>query len=127
MKEHTISRIAIYILAIVMIVFGINHFLNPQSYLVYVPSYLPGGIIWVYVAGIAFILAAIAFIIKKMVKIAAYLLAAMLLLFVLIIHVPNYLYSGDQEMRQMALVNLLKDLALSAFALHIASNAKTVD
>jgi uncharacterized membrane protein len=127
MKEHTISRIAIYILAIVMIVFGINHFINPQSYLIYVPSYLPGGIIWVYIAGVAFILAAIAFIVKRMVELAAYLLAAMLLIFVLTIHIPNFMHAGDEEMKQLAFVNLLKDLALSAFALHIASNAKTVD
>jgi len=127
MKEHTISRLAIYILAIVMIVFGINHFLNPQSYLIFVPSYLPGGIIWVYIAGVAFILAAIAFIVRRMVELAAYLLAAMLLIFVLTIHVPNYMNAGDQDMKQLALVNLLKDLALSAFAMHIASNAKTVD
>ncbi len=127
MQEHTISRLAIYILAIVMIVFGINHFINPQSYLIFVPSYLPGGIIWVYIAGVAFILAAIAFIVRRMVELAAYLLAAMLLIFVLTIHVPNYMNAGDQDMKQLALVNLLKDLALSAFALHIASNAKTVD
>jgi uncharacterized membrane protein len=110
-----------------MIVFGINHFINPQSYLIYVPSYLPGGIIWVYIAGVAFILAAIAFIVKRMVELAAYLLAAMLLIFVLTIHIPNFMHAGDEEMKQLAFVNLLKDLALSAFALHIASNAKTVD
>jgi putative oxidoreductase len=61
-----------------------------------------------------------------MVRLAAYLLAIMLAVFVLTIHLPNYLNSGDKEMQQMALVSLLKDLALSAFALHIASNAKTV-
>ncbi|MFN2458606.1 MAG: hypothetical protein ABR502_10420 [Chitinophagaceae bacterium] len=127
MKEHTISRVAIYILAIVMIVFGVNHFYNPQSFLIYVPSYLPGGIAWVYIAGVAFILAAIAFIIKKAVKIAGYSLAAMLFIFVLTIHLPNYLYSGETEMRQLAFVNLLKDAALAAFALHIASNARSVD
>ena len=59
MKEHTISRIAIFILSAVMIVFGISHFQNPKDMLVFVPAFLPGGIIWVYVVGVAFILAAI--------------------------------------------------------------------
>jgi uncharacterized membrane protein len=127
MNDHTISRIAIYLLSFVMIVFGINHFRNPHSYLIYVPNYLPGGIVWVYIVGIAFILAAVAFVVKRAVKVAAYLLAAMLLLFVLTIHIPNYLNAGAVDMQQLAFVNLLKDTALAAFALHIASNAKTVD
>jgi hypothetical protein len=37
------------------------------------------------------------------------------------------MHAGDAEMRQMALINLLKDAAIAAFALHIAANAKTVE
>ncbi len=43
--------------------------------------------------------------------------------FYLTIHMPNYLNAGDKEMRQMALVNLLKDTAIACFALHIAAGA----
>jgi hypothetical protein len=31
--------------------------------------------------------------------------------------------SGDKEMRQMALINILKDTAIAGFALHIAASA----
>ena len=58
MYEHTISRIAIYILSIVMIAFGIYHFLYPQNLLVYLPQFIPGGLAWIYIVGSAFILAA---------------------------------------------------------------------
>jgi hypothetical protein len=92
--------------------------------LVYVPSFLPGGILWVYVVGVAFILAAIAFITHRMIKITGYLLALLLLIFVLTIHLPNYLHSGDLELKQGALVNLLKDTAIAAFALYIASTTR---
>lgn len=126
MNEHIVSRLAIYILSIVMIVFGINHFLHPKSLLIYVPEYLPGGIIWVYVVGGAFILAALAFILNISVRLAAWLLAILLFIFVIIIHLPNYSNAGDEDMKQQAFVSLLKDAALAAFALHIASNAKTV-
>jgi uncharacterized membrane protein len=126
MNEHTISRIAIYILSIVMIVFGINHFTNPKDLLVFVPSFLPGGVIWVYVVGAAFILAALAFLLNRMAKMAAYLLALLLLTFVIVVHLPNYLHAGDVEMKQMAFVSILKDLSLAAFAMHIGSNARTV-
>lgn len=127
MYEHTISRIAIYILAIVMLAFGIYHFLYPKNLMVYVPSYIPGGLVWVYIVGIAFILAAIAFIINRQARLAGYLLAALLFIFVLTIHLPNYMNAGEAEMRQMALISLLKDTALAAFALHIGANAKTVE
>ena len=124
MNQHIISRIAIYLLAIVMIVFGLYHFRHPKELLIYIPAFIPGGIIWVYFVGGAFILAALAFITNRLVGLAGYLLAVLLFIFVLTVHLPNYLHSGDQDMRQIALVNLLKDTALAAFALYIASNAR---
>ena len=127
MTQHLVSRVAVMILAIVMILFGIYHFIKPQNLLVYVPEFMPGGIVWVYVVGIAFILAAVAFIFHKQAQIAGYLLAVLLILFVLAIHVPNYLNAGDPDMKQMAFVNILKDTALAAFAMYIGSNAKNLD
>lgn len=124
MTRHMISRIAVWLLAIVMIVFGILHFKNPDAMLVYVPLYIPGGIIWVYVVGAAFILVGLAFILNRYVAIAGYILAVLLLLFVLLIHFPNFQNAGSPDMRQMALVSVLKDAALAGFALFIASNAK---
>jgi uncharacterized membrane protein len=123
MTQRIISRIAIYLLSAIMIIFGIYHFQHPHELLVFVPSDIPIGINWVYIVGVAFILAAISFITNKWVKVAAYLLAALLIVFVLIIHVPNFRQAGDAQMRQAAFINILKDLALAAFALHIAGSA----
>ena len=121
--HHVVSRIAIYLLAVVMIAFGLYHFMQPRNLVGYVPAFIPGGIVWVYVIGAAFILVGVAFIINKMVKIAGYVLAALLIIFVLTIHLPNFLHSGDKEMQQIALISLLKDTALAGFALHIAASA----
>ena len=124
MKQyHIISRIAIYLLSIVLFAFGVFHFLHPHDLLVFVPSFVPGGIVWVYIVGAAFILVAISFLTNRMVKISGYLLAVLLILFIVSIHIPNYLNAGDKEMKQMALVNLLKDTAIVGFALHIAAGA----
>jgi putative oxidoreductase len=123
MNKHTVSRLAIYMLAIVMLVFGVYHFLHPRDMVVFVPAFIPGGIIWVYLVGLAFILVAISFLTRRFVKYAGYLLALLLVIFVLTIHLPNYLNAGDPDMQKMAFVSLLKDLALAGFALHIASNA----
>ncbi len=122
-RYHIVSRIAIYLLAAVLIAFGFFHFSNAHSLVVYIPSSLPGGIIWVYIVGAAFILAGLSFILNRMVKTAAYLLALLLFLFVFTIHIPNLLEAGSSEMRSMALISLLKDTAIAAFALHIAAGA----
>jgi len=124
MKQyHIISRVAIYLLSVVLFVFGVFHFLHPHDLVVFVPSFIPGGIIWVYFVGAAFILVAISFLTNKMVKLAGYVLAVLLIIFVLSIHIPNYMNAGDKEMRQMALINMLKDTAIVGFALHIAAGA----
>lgn len=124
MKQyHIISRIAIYLLSVVLFAFGVFHFLHPHDLLIFVPSFIPGGIIWVYFVGAAFILVAISFLTNKLVKLSGYVLAVLLIIFILSIHIPNYLNAGDKEMKQLALINLLKDTAIVGFALHIAAGA----
>ena len=120
---HLVSRIAIYMLSIVLIVFGICHFLYPRDLFVFVPSFMVGGIIWVYVVGIVFVLAGLSFLTNQYVKFTSYLLAAMLVIFILTIHLPNYLNAGDRDMRMLALFNILKDTAITGFVLHIAAGA----
>ena len=124
MNQHIVSRIAIFILAIALMVFGIQHFRYPYDLLVKVPDFMPGGIIWVYIVGVAFILAAISFMTNILVKTAAYLLALLLFIFVFAIHLPNLLNTADADYQRMSFTNLLKDAALAAFALYIASNAR---
>ena len=123
MKEQTISRVAIILLALVMLVFGIYHFFYPQNLMNYLPLFVPKSNLWVYIPGAAFILAAIAFLTNRKVKLAAYLLAVLLIIFVLTIHLPGFLNAGDPELRQSELINILKDTAIAAFALHIAANS----
>jgi len=127
MTHHLLSRIAVIILGIVLIAFGIYHFTSPENLAGWVPEFMPGGKIWVYITGVAFVLAGIAFILHRMVRITGYLLALLLLIFILTIHLPNYLNSGSPDMRQVAFVNLLKDTALAAFALYLASNARNLE
>jgi len=125
MKEQIVSRVAIVILAVVLAAYGVYHFssIAKDTLVSYIPSFLPGGDMWFYIVGVAFILAALALLIHKQVKLAAYLLAVLLFLFALTIHLPNFLHGGNSEMRQLSYINFLKDLAIAAFALYIASNS----
>lgn len=122
-RYHIISRIAIYMLSVVLIIFGIFHFLYPRDLLVYVPLYLVGGIIWAYIVGGVFIVVGLSFLTNQFVKFTSYLLVVMLIFFILTIHLPNYMNAGDRDMQQMALINILKDMAIVGFALHIAAGA----
>ena len=124
MNQHILSRFAIFLLAVVLIVFGIEHFVHPRNMLIYVPTWIPGGLTWVYIVGAACIIVAVSFMLNQMVKVTAYLLALLLFSFVFCVHLPNYLNTADSEYRQLAFLNILKDTALAAFALYIASNAR---
>ncbi|MFT3844687.1 MAG: hypothetical protein QM725_06525 [Lacibacter sp.] len=120
---HIVSRLAIYLLSVVLIIFGIFHFMYPYDLLVYVPDFLPGGITWAYFVGGAFILVGLSFLTNQFVKVTSYLLVVLLVIFILTIHVPNALNAGAPEMRQWAIINILKDTAIVGFALHIAASA----
>ena len=61
--------------------------------------------------GRAFVLVGLSFLTNQYVKFTGYILAA-LLLFILWIHLPNYLNAGDKEWRQMALINLYLKIQL---------------
>ena len=108
-----VSRIAY---GLCLIVFAFFHFSKAPVMAGGVPSFIPGRIIWVYITGIALVLAGIAFIINKKVKLAAYLLGLMLIIFVLTIHLPKAIEKGDTSI-------LLKDIALAASAFFIGSRS----
>lgn len=109
--------------ALVFLVFGFNHLTKANAMAGAVPGYLPGGVFWVYLTGLAFILAALAIIIGKKARLAGYLLCVMLLLFVLLIHVPAYMHAPDEAGKMMPMISILKDTGLAAGALFIGSKS----
>lgn len=121
MNNATISRIALTVYALVLIVFGFGHFTNGSKMVGMVPAFLPGGVIWVYLAGAGLILAAVSFIINKQVRLAGYLLGVLLLIFVLTIHLPGMMNAKDEMMKMTEMTMMLKDLAMAAAAFYIGS------
>lgn len=110
----TVARI---LFAIPMLIFGMMHFMNAGMMAGMVP--LPGGVFWVYLTGLGLVAAAISIFTQKFTKIACLLLAVMLMMFVLTIHLPGVM-SGDPAKMQMAMPNMLKDMALAGAALLLA-------
>jgi putative oxidoreductase len=120
MNNQSIYRIGIVLYALVIGFFGVNHFLNGTGFQNTVPSFIPGGIFWVYLTGTALIAAAISFITGKQTKAAGLFLAAFLIIVVLTIHVPALMRSTSSPIVSIALTNLVKDTGLAAAALMIA-------
>ena len=122
---NAITGIGKYLFAIPMAIFGLFHLMGAKDMAAMVP--IPGGVIWVYITGLALIAAAVSILIGKMDKLAATLLGIQLLIFALSIHLPAVASSGGED--QMAMGNLLKDLALAGgafmYAGYVAKDPKT--
>lgn len=116
---ETLKKASRILFGIIFGIFGILHFLNAGAMAGMVP--VPGGVFWVYLTGVAFLAVCVSFLIEKKVQLAGILLGVLLLIFVLSIHLPSVI-GGDQ----MAMTNLLKDLALAGGAWYIASDYKNV-
>jgi putative oxidoreductase len=121
MNNTTIFRIGTIIYALVIGFFGVNHFLHGTGFQNTVPSFIPGGLFWVYLTGAALIAAAISFLIGKYTRLAGILLALFLIIIVLTVHLPALINSQGSTAVSLPLINLVKDSGLAAGALMIAA------
>ncbi len=108
------------LLALPFLVFGLLHFSAGAQMAGMVPSWIPGGVLWVYLTGAANVLAAVSFLTGKKVKLAGQLTALMMVIFILTIHLPGVMNAADDMARQIAMTMLLKDLGLAGGALLLA-------
>lgn len=70
-----------YLMILLYVAAGVNHFINPQFYLKIMPPYLPYHKGCVFLSGVCEIAFAVLLLFKSTKKIAAYLIIAMLLVF----------------------------------------------
>ena len=100
-------------------IIGLNHFLMIDFFTGMLTSFIPGTGFTVLLTGILLIVASLSIIFKKFVRLATLMLAALLLIFILTIHVPGLFEQGEPA--KMAMMQLFKDTALMGGALMIAS------
>ncbi len=114
MKSIFPTRLAEMLYALIMGFFGVMHFMNADVMSGMLPDYMPGdGKIWIYITGAGLIAAALAIIINKFKKLACYLLAVMLLVFVFTLHLKPAMEGNAGQ--------LLKDAALAMAAIIIGN------
>jgi len=111
------------IYAIPFLAFGANHLMYAGKMAAMVPSFIPGGVFWIYFTGVAMILAALAIITGKQGRAACFGLAVMLLIFIITVQLPG-MSNPDPQMKMMSMINLFKDTGLMGAALVIAGTYK---
>lgn len=111
------------IFALPFLGFGAGHLMNGSRMGGMVPSYIPGGVFWVYFTGVAMVLAALAIITGKQGRNACFGLAVMLLVFIVTIQLPG-MSNPDPQVKMMFMANFLKDTALMGASLAIAGTFK---
>ncbi|HEX2684947.1 MAG TPA: hypothetical protein VHL77_13470, partial [Ferruginibacter sp.] len=95
---------------------GVMHLMNADTMSAGVPDIFPGeGRMWIYITGAGFIGAALAILFNKLKMPACYLLAAMLLVFVLTIHLKPAMDGNPGQ--------LLKDTAIAMAAIIIGNRS----
>ena len=108
----TIARI---LFSVPFIALGIGHLLNANMMAGAVP--VPGGVIWIYITGIALILAGLSAITKFMGMQIMLMLALLLFVFIISIHLPAAM---KPETMMMGMIGLYKDTGLMGGALLLA-------
>ncbi len=115
---NNLDKIGKIVFALPFGVFGLMHLMMGDQMAGMVPSFLPGGVLWIYLSGLCLLAACISILIGKMTKMASMLLGLLLLIFVLTIHLPAVM-GGDQ----MAMSSVLKDLSLAGAAFYVSGKS----
>ena len=113
---RTIGRI---LLALPFVIFGINHFIMKDIFIGMLSSFLPNSAYTIFITGAIMIISGIAIMIGKEVLLFCYILAGLLILFVLTIHIPHLIENANDV--HLSLFAMLKDIGLLGGLLVIIS------
>lgn len=114
-----ITSLGKYLFAIPLIIYGFLHLIKAQ--VLTVSMSLPGGIIWTYLIGLTMLLAGVAILIGRKDSVAAFLLGVLLLIYALVVHLPNLIDTNFADPVHAG--NLLKDIAIAGAALVYSKSA----
>ena len=78
-----------YFFALMLIVFGIDHFLYTDFVKTLVPGWIPGQLFWTYFSGVALMGSGLAIFLNFKPRIISLLLGTMLFLWLIILHIPR--------------------------------------
>ncbi|HEX4371821.1 MAG TPA: hypothetical protein VHZ50_00820 [Puia sp.] len=105
--------------SIMLISFGIDHFLYADGVKDLVPGWIPGHIFWTYVAGVLLIGTGVAIILNIKRRLVSMLAGIMLLAWFLILHIPRAVAHPEME-KGNEITSVFEALAFSGIAFLIA-------
>jgi len=104
-----------FFFGIMLIVFGIDHFIYTDFVKTLVPNWIPGALFWTYIAGIALIGSGLSFILKFKMKAISLLSGAMLFVWLIVLHIPRAI-TMDTSKDPNEIISVLECLAFSGIA-----------
>jgi uncharacterized membrane protein len=110
-----LSFLGRYFFGIMLMIFGIGHFVYTDFVKTLVPLWIPENLFWTYVAGLALIGAGFAFIINFKVKIIGILTGTMLFVWLIVLHIPRAV-TMDTSKDPNEIVSVFECLAFSGVA-----------
>jgi uncharacterized membrane protein len=113
-----------FFFAIMMVVFGIDHFVYPGFVSSLVPSWIPGSLFWTYFCGIALFLAGLAIILQVRVRLVALLLGLMIFIWVFVLHIPRAIANPDSGGIGNEWTSVFEAFAFSGIAFMLAGQAE---
>jgi uncharacterized membrane protein YphA (DoxX/SURF4 family) len=106
--------------SIMMVVFGIEHFLFAEGVKTLVPTWIPGDLFWTYFAAVALIGSGMAIILGIKVRLVGILLGIMVFIWFLILHIPRAVVAPATDMGN-ELSSVFESLGVSGIAFVIAA------
>ncbi len=94
---------------------GLLQLMNARGLAAVVPAYMPAPLLWVYFTGFCLIAGAASMFLGKYDKLAATLIAVLMVIIVLLVHVPGAM--AGTEMSRVSMSMLLKDIGLAGGAM----------
>lgn len=108
-----------FFFSIMMIVFGIDHFLYAQFVVTLVPDWIPLHMFWTYFSAVALIGAGVAIIVKIQIRLVGTLTGIMLFTWFLILHIPRAIAQPDVD-NGNEITSVFQALAFSGVAFVLA-------
>jgi uncharacterized membrane protein YphA (DoxX/SURF4 family) len=108
------------LLALFLVVAGMQHFAYANFVKDLVPSWIPGQLYWTYLAGVALMAGGVGMLVPRTARLAALMSALMIFLWVLLLHIPRA-FAGPNHANETA--GVFEALAFSGIALLVAATA----
>jgi uncharacterized membrane protein len=109
--------------SIMIVVFGIEHFLYSQFVQTLVPDWIPGHLFWTYFAGVALIGGGSAILFQTQSRLAAMLLGIMIFAWTILLHIPRAAVAPATD-KGNELTSVFEALGFSGIAVLIALGYK---